>query len=89
MRHEEAPYYLAARFPNEKKAGETYFPLQQMIFVAKDECDLSVYRFRLENVWHVVVVGEQPPNELHLRIEAKLTSGTLVSLKQDALDYLL
>ena len=85
----ETPYYLAARFPSEQKAGETYFPLQQMIFEAKDDCDLSVYRFKLENVRHVVVLGEQPPNELHQRIEAKLTNGVLVSLRKDALDYLL
>ncbi len=82
-------YYLAARFPNKQKAGATYFPLQQMIFEARDECDLSVYRFKLNNVWHVVVVGEQPPQDLHQRIEAALTTGTLVSLSQDALDYLL
>jgi hypothetical protein len=89
MTQEEATYCLAARFPNEKKAGATYFPLQQMIFEAKNDCDLSVYRFKLENVWHVVVLGEQPPQELHQRIEAKLTAGTLVRLRQDALDYLL
>ena len=82
-------YYLAARFPNQQKAGATYFPLQQMIFEARDDCDLSVYRFKLNNVWHVVVLGEQPPEELHQRIEAKLTTGTLVSLSEDALDYLL
>ena len=85
------PYYLAARFPNEQKAGATYFPLQQMIFVAKDECDLSVYRFKdtQNSTWYVVVIGDQPPQGLHLRIEAALTSGVLVSLRQDALDYLL
>jgi hypothetical protein len=83
------PYYLAARFPSQQKAGATYFPLQQMIFLAKDECDLSVYRFKLANVWHVVVIGEQPPSELHLRIEAALTNGTLVSLRKDVMDYLL
>ena len=82
------PYYLAARFPNEKKAGAVYFPLQQMIFEARDDCDLSAYRFKLENVWHVVVLGEQPPNELHQRIEAELTNGVLVSLRKEVLDYL-
>ena len=47
------PYYLAARFPNQQKAGATYFPLQQMIFIAKDECDLSVYRFKYQKMYVV------------------------------------
>lgn len=88
MSQKEAPYYQAARFPNEKKAGDVYFPVQQMIYEAKDDCDLSVYRFRHERVWLVVVLGEKPPDELHLRIEAALTHGVLVSLREDVLAYL-
>ena len=82
------PYYLAARFPGIAEAGVVYFPLQQMVFEAKDDCDLSVYRVRHEGVWLVVVLGEQPPEELHLRIEAKLTNGVLVSLRADVVRYL-
>ncbi len=84
----DTPYYQAARFPNKQKAGAVYFPLQQMIFEAKDECDLSVYRFKHEGVWYVVVLGEQPSSSLHVQIEAKLTSGVLVSLSKDVLAYL-
>src|SRR5258708_6991750 len=82
------PYYLAARFPGKAEAGVVYLPLQQMVFEAKDDCDLSVYRLALSGVWHVVVLGEQPPEELHLRIEAQLTNGVLVSLRADVLRYL-
>jgi hypothetical protein len=90
MTQDVTPYYQAARFPNQQKAGEVYFPLQQMIFEARELCDLSVYRFKFkgEHVWHVVVVGVKPPIALHERIEAALTRGVLVSLKKDVLDYL-
>jgi hypothetical protein len=86
--HLDYPYYLAARFQSLEKAGETYFPIQQIIFEAKDECDLSAYRIRIEDVWHVVVLGEKPPDELHVRIEAELTNGVLVTIREDALNYL-
>ena len=65
-----------------------YFPLQEMVFAAHDDCDLSVYRIRHEGVWLVVVLGEPPPDELHMRIEAKLTNGTLVTLREDVLRFL-
>lgn len=84
----DTPYYQAARFPNKQIAGTVYFPLQQMIFEAKDECDLSAYRFKHEGVWCVVVLGEKPSSSLHVQIEAKLTSGVLVSLRDDVLRYL-
>ncbi len=38
---------------------------------------------------HVVVVGEVPPVYLHQRIEAALTSGVIVNLREDVLRYLL
>jgi hypothetical protein len=85
----ENPYYLAARFPNEQKAGAVYFPLQQMIFEAKDDCDLSVYRFRHKGTWYVVVIGDKPPDNLHVAIEAQLTNGTLATLDADVLSYLM
>ncbi len=83
------PYYLAARFPNEKSAGDVYFPLQRMIFKAKDDCDLSVYRFKSKRIWYVVVIGEKPPDSLHVAIEGQLTNGTLVTLDADLLTYLM
>ncbi len=82
------PYYLAARFPSVEAAGAVYFPLQQMIFEAKDAIDLSAYRFKRGGVWHVVVLGVKPPIAVHLQIEAELTRGELVSLTDDVLRYL-
>ncbi len=82
------PYYQAARFPDLNIAGVTYFRLQEMVFEAKDDIDLSVYRLKLADVWHVVVLGEKPPEEFHIRIEAELTNGVLVTLREDALAYL-
>jgi len=82
------PYYLAARFPAKEQAGEAYFPLQKIVFEAKELCDLSVYRLAVSGVWHVVVLGVKPPIELHLRIEAVLTRGVLVNLRADVLRYL-
>ncbi len=82
------PYYLAARFQSLEKAGATYFPIQQILFEEQDECDLSCYRLRIGRVWHVVVLGEKPPDKLHVRIEALLTNGVLVTIPEDALAYL-
>ena len=82
------PYYQAARFQSKQKAGAVYFPLQQYIFEVKDDCDLSVYRFRHEGTWYVVVIGDKPPESIHVAIEAKLTNGVLVSLGEDVLAYL-
>jgi hypothetical protein len=84
------PYYQAARFPTKKKAGEVYLLLQNLIFAARDECDLSAYRIQITEGWHVVVLGERPPDALHVQMEALLTQGTLVSLshRPDVLQYL-
>ena len=82
----ENPYYQAARFMNKAKAGQVYTPLQQMVF--KEACDLSVYRLKITEGWHVVVLGERPNNQLRQRIEALLTNGTLVTLRPDVLAYL-
>jgi hypothetical protein len=83
------PYYQAARFQSKQKAGAVYFPLQQYIFEVKDDCDLSVYRFKHEGTWYVVVIGERPPDNIHVALEAKLTNGILATLDAEVLSYLL
>src|SRR5947208_14180610 len=88
MTQEPIPYYLAARFANKATAGQVYTPLQEMIFEEQEHCDLSAYRFKITEGWHVVVLGERPSDQLHQRIEALLTNGTLVTLRPDVLDYL-
>jgi hypothetical protein len=83
------PYYQAARFQSKQKAGAVYFPLQQYVFEVKDICDVSVYRFKHEGTWYVVVIGERPPDNIHVALEAQLTNGTLVTLDAEVLTYLL
>ena len=82
----ENPYYQAARFDTKAKAGGVYTPLQQIVF--DEDCDLSVYRLKITEGWHVVVLGERPNDALSQRIEALLTQGTLVTLRPDVLGYL-
>ncbi len=77
----EQLYCQAARFANKKAAGAVYGTLQELIFAAQDDCDLSAYRLHITEGWHVVVVGEKPPDVINLRIEALLTQGTLVNLQ--------
>jgi hypothetical protein len=83
----EVPYYQAACFKNKTAAGTVYTAVQDLIYLDVD-CDLSVYRVKLGNSWHVVVIGEKPSNTLHVQIEAQLTNGVLASLGEDALLYL-
>lgn len=87
MAEDPLPYYQAARFANGKKAGTVYDKLQQLIFI--EDCDLSAYRFKLNNVWHVVVIGQKPTDKIHVEVEAQLTNGTLTTLDKKLLSYLM
>lgn len=88
MTQQDASFYLAARFKNKAAAGAVYTPLQQIVFTEQDNCDLSVYRLKINEGWHVVVVGEKPSDALSLRLETLLTQGMLVTLRPDVLSYL-
>ena len=57
------PYYQAARFKNKKAAGAVYIVVQELIYQDID-CDLSAYRIKLNNVWHVIVIGEKPSDAI-------------------------
>ena len=78
---EPPPYYRAARFSGEKPAGRAYNQAQETIFTAPD-CELSAYRFHLDRVWHVAVVGEQPPQELERQLEKILSRGQPTTLPE-------
>ena len=82
-------YYQAARFHNKKAAGAVYSVVQDILYQNVD-CDLSAFRFRLkgERTFIVVVIGEKPPDSLHIALEALLTNGVLVSLSDDQLHSL-
>ncbi len=72
-----------ARFPGEQPAGRAYFQAQRAIF--KVECDLSAYRFHLNRIWHVAVVGEQPPEKLAQQLTDILGAGEPTTLPPDIL----
>ena len=73
------PYLRAARFTGEQPAGRAYRALEQTVFTAEPN-DLSVYRFRLDGVYHVAVVGMRPPPALEERLTALLRTGTPTEL---------
>ena len=81
------PYYQAARFSGEKPAGAAYRQAQQAIFNAP-ECELSAYRFHISRIWHVAVVGDQPPEDLERRLQKILSRGESVSLPEALLRML-
>lgn len=86
--HEQAhqPYYRAARFVREREALETYTKLQQLIF--RESCDLSAYRFLLEQVSHVLVIGTQPSEALDTRLANLLKEGKQTTLPADIVQML-
>ncbi len=71
---EPPPYYRAARFTGEKPARRAYNRAQETIFQAPD-CELSAYRFHLNRIWHVAVVGDQPPDDLDRQLREILSRG--------------
>ncbi len=88
-RREQAPlpYYQAARFPDEHHAGRAYSLAQQAIYT-DPENDLSVYRIQLNTIWHVVVLGQQPPERLEQKLQEILASGEPTSLPPELLKLL-
>ncbi len=88
-RQEEEPvsYHRAARFADEPSAGLAYSAAQRAIFEGPPN-DLSAYRFQLNTVYHVAVLGEPPPAELHEQLTAILASGEPAELPTDVLQAL-
>ncbi len=84
---EQSTYYRAARFENELASRKAYFEAQAALFRAP-ECDLSSYRIQLNRVWHVLVVGEKPPEELDDKLHSILSTGEPAPLPADLLAYL-
>ena len=73
------PYVRAARFVGEQPAGRAYRALEQAVYTAEPN-DLSVYRFQLDGVYHVAVMGVRPPPALEERLTALLSTGTPTEL---------
>jgi hypothetical protein len=84
---EPVPYYHAARFRYENQARRAYFQAQDMLFHAP-ESELSAYRFQLERIWHVAVLGEPPPEDMEKKLQAALARGEPTELPPDILKLL-
>ena len=85
-------YYQAALYPNKHAAGKAYTPIERIIH--DEECDLSAYRLlrQKEKKWLVVVIGQQPPPQVHERLKTILTTltrGEPTTLDEDTLLWLL
>jgi hypothetical protein len=81
-------YHQAARFPGEEPAGAAYFAAQEAVAAHAGDVDLSAYRFQLDRVYHVVVLGDPPPAELHDELRAILAAGDPAQLPEDVLKLL-
>ncbi len=84
---EPVPYYQAARFRNESPARRAYFQAQDILFNTPDS-DLSAYRFLLQQIWHVAVLGEPPPEDMAKKLETVFARGEPTSLPPDILKRL-
>jgi hypothetical protein len=81
-------YHQAARFTSEGLAEVTYFAVQDVVFAHAGDVDLSAYRFQLNRVDHVVIVGEPPLADLHDALRAVLAAGSPAVVPQDILRLL-
>ena len=81
---EPVPYHRTARFADEPSAGLAYTAAQRAIFEGPPN-DLSAYRFQLNTVYHVAVLGEPPPAELDQQLTEILSTGEPATLPPDVL----
>src|SRR5438270_178532 len=69
------PYHRAARFAAEKPARDAYFASQDAVLGYAGKVDLSTYRVQIDAIYHVAVLGEEPPAALGAQIDAILAAG--------------
>jgi hypothetical protein len=74
-------FIRAASYEQERLAARAYFEVQAVVF--KNDCDLSVYRFKLRQVSHVAVLGTTPSPDLQGNIETIMAAGTPATLPSD------
>jgi len=68
-------YYQAARFEQEQDALNTYQQLQD-ILLASSTAELSAYRFLLNQISHVIVLGDKPAEELEAQLIGYLANSS-------------
>ena len=81
-------YHQAARFSSDEPGGRAYFAAQEAIFVHAGDVDLSAFRFQLNRVYHVAVLGDPPPTALHDARRAILAAGEPATISEDILKLL-
>jgi hypothetical protein len=83
--HESRPEYLqVARFSGEKPAGRAYRQAEELLFRSPDS-ELSAYRFHLSRIWHVAVLGDQPPEDVDKKLQRILSRGEPATLPEEIL----
>lgn len=80
-------YCLATRYRDQHTSGRAYTRAQNTLFSAEGS-DLSAYRFQLDQIWHVAVLGQHPAPELDRRLRLILSGGDPVTLPADILTVL-
>ena len=71
--HDPVPYHRTARFADEIVARRAYAAVQDTLFATS--CDVSAYRFLLDQIPHVAVLGSPPPDDLDERLQSLLAVG--------------
>lgn len=84
--HEPVTYHRAARFREEWRAARTYRVLQETIRGAA--CDLSAYRLLIDQVSHVIAIGEPPEEALDQQIAEILADGQPAELPPEVVTLL-
>lgn len=85
--NQPTPYVNVTRFSGEKPAGRAYRRAQDLLFRTPD-CELSAFRFHLNRIWHVAVLGDQPSEDLDRQLRLILSHGQPISLLEQVLAQL-
>jgi len=76
-------YCRAVRYAEELPSAQAYFQTQNLL--AGVTYELSTYRFLLDQVRHVAVLGDMPSEEFDQQIASILAAGEPVTLPSDIL----
>lgn len=77
-------YYYALRYPTD--AAKVYQAVRAIVL--KESVNLSVYHVHpsaLLQFWHIVVIGDRPPEAIHNQIMNELREGSLTVIPYDLL----
>jgi hypothetical protein len=84
---EDLSYCLAVRFANGERAERDYGQLR--LLLRRADCNLSVYRVLLDDVPHIIVLGERPDKALGKLLGIALAAGESVELPPTVLAALM